>query len=44
MYRNGNLNNGYVTGGGAIAPVINLSDDYVGSMKGTGTMGDPYQA
>ncbi len=29
---------------GAIAPVINLSAEYVQTMKGTGTMTDPYQA
>ena len=27
----------------SVAPIINLSADYAGSMKGTGTMRDPYQ-
>ena len=27
----------------SVAPIINLSADYAGSMKGTGTMSDPYQ-
>ncbi len=29
--------------GGAVAPVINLSSEYVKTLKGTGTMTDPYQ-
>ena len=29
---------------GVIAPVINLSAEYVKTLKGTGTMSDPYQA
>ena len=29
--------------GGAVAPVINLSAEYVKTLKGTGTMTDPYQ-
>lgn len=30
--------------GGAVAPVINLSPEYVKTLRGTGTMTDPYQA
>ena len=42
---NGNYRYFYVTNtGGAVAPVINLSAEYAKSLKGTGTMADPYQA
>ncbi len=33
-----------VSGGGAVAPVINLSAEYVKTLRGTGTTTDPYQA
>ena len=40
----GNLINSSVyTAGGAAAPVINLSAKYVRTLRGTGTMTDPYQ-
>jgi len=32
-----------VSNGGAVAPVINLSAEYVKTLSGTGTMTDPYQ-
>ena len=38
------LNAYSVASGGAVSPVINLSAEYVQTMKGTGTMTDPYQA
>ena len=42
---NGNYKYFYVTNtGGSVAPVINLSAEYAKSLKGTGTMADPYQA
>ena len=42
---NGNYRYFYVTNtGGSVAPVINLSAEYAKSLKGTGTMADPYQA
>ncbi len=37
FYRN------YVYTGGAVAPVINLSAEYVKTLRGTGTTSDPYQ-
>ena len=40
----GSLVNAHVDGGGAVAPVINLSSEYVKTLKGTGTATDPYQA
>jgi len=41
---NSNLGGTDVHGtGGAVAPVINLSAEYVKTMNGTGTMTDPYQ-
>ena len=41
----GDLNGAFVNNtGGAVAPVINLSAEYAKSLKGTGTMADPYQA
>ena len=40
----GNLFNTNVDVGGAVAPVINLSAEYVKTMRGIGTMTDPYQA
>ena len=41
----GNLNGAYVySAGGAVAPVINLSAEYVKTLRGTGTTTDPYQA
>ena len=44
MGSNGNLNYCIVNRGGAVAPVINLSAEYVKTLKGTGTITDPYQA
>ena len=40
----GSLNYTYVYFGGAVAPVINLSSEYVKTLRGTGTTTDPYQA
>ena len=40
----GDLNLAYVYSGGAVAPVINLSAEYVKTLRGTGTTTDPYQA
>jgi len=39
----GNLDNPHVISSGAVAPVINLSAEYVKTLSGTGTMTDPYQ-
>ncbi len=39
----GQLINDGVGGSGAVAPVINLSAEYVKTLRGTGTMTDPYQ-
>ncbi len=44
VYTNGSLSNDYVSNGCAVAPVINLSAEYVKTLKGTGTMENPYQA
>lgn len=38
------LTHGFVYDSGAVAPVINLSAEYVSTLKGTGTMNDPYRA
>ncbi len=43
VYSNGGIYYYGLNNEAAVAPVINLSADYVGSMKGTGTMTDPYQ-
>ena len=40
----GNLSYNSVYRGGAVAPVINLSAEYVKTLRGTGTTTDPYQA
>lgn len=40
----GYLDRTYVYESGAVAPVINLSADYVATLRGTGTMTDPYRA
>lgn len=40
----GYLGNPSVGSLGAVAPVINLSSEYVATLKGTGTMSDPYTA
>ena len=40
----GYLSSHYVNVGVAVTPVINLSAEYVKTLRGTGTMGDPYQA
>ena len=40
----GQLGNYFVNGVGAVAPVINLSSEYVKTLRGTGTMTYPYQA
>ena len=39
----GGLDAANVNGSGAVAPVINLSAEYVKTLRGTGTMTDPYQ-
>lgn len=39
----GNLSYNEVYGAGAVAPVINLSADYVSTLTGTGTMTDSYR-
>ena len=46
VYLDGGVSSGHVDGiyGGGIAPVINLSAEYVKTLRGTGTMTDPYQA
>ncbi len=41
---NGRLLDNYMAYGGAVAPVINLSANYVKTLRGTGTMTNPYQA
>ena len=41
---NGNIYYRGVSSSGAVAPVINLSAEYVKTLRGTGTMTDPYQA
>ncbi len=41
---NGSLNYYNNEYGGAVAPVINLSSEYVKTLRGTGTMTDPFQA
>jgi len=41
---NSGLNIQTVNRGGAVAPVINLSANYVKTLRGKGTMTDPYQA
>jgi len=43
VHTNGCLTYTYVSNGGAVAPVINLSAEYVKTLRGTGTMTDPYQ-
>jgi len=40
----GQLGNYYVQIDGAVTPVINLSAEYAKTLRGTGTMTDPYQA
>ena len=40
----GELSLDYGPGGRALSPVINLSANYVKTLRGTGTMTDPYQA
>ena len=44
VYPSGQLNAYDVSNGGAVAPVINLSSEYVKTLRGTGTTTDPYQA
>jgi len=39
----GYLNVAFVNNGGAVAPVINLSAEYAKTLRGTGTIDDPYQ-
>ncbi len=41
--KNGSLYGDNVNYNGAVTPVINLSVDYVNTLRGTGTMTDPYQ-
>ena len=43
VYPNGALCSYTVNSEGAVVPVINLSAEYVKTLKGTGTMTDPYQ-
>ncbi len=43
VYNSGNLSSYGVNNGGAVAPVINLSAEYVKTLTGTGSMTDPYQ-
>ena len=43
VYSSGYLNYYYVSNtGGAVAPVINLKAEYVNTLRGTGTISDPY--
>ena len=44
VYTSGDLNYYNVDRGGAVAPVINLSAEYVKTLSGSGTITDPYQA
>ena len=44
VYSSGQLGYTHVHNVGAVAPVINLSYEYANTLKGTGTMTDPYQA
>ena len=44
VYTSPQLRTDLVHNGGAVAPVINLSAEYVKTLRGTGTMTDPYQA
>ncbi len=39
----GSLNDYFVSNGGGVVPVINLSAEYAKTLRGTGTMTDPYQ-
>ncbi len=42
VYNTGQLFNSNVRNGGAVAPVINLKAEYVNTLRGTGTISDPY--
>jgi len=44
VYTSGQLGYTHVHNVGAVAPVINLSYEYANTLRGTGTMTDPYQA
>ena len=43
-YLDHNVVDSVMDGGGGVAPVINLSANYVKTLRGKGTMTDPYQA
>lgn len=43
VYNKGDLYNNYVHSGGGVAPVINLSAEFVSTMSGNGTMFSPFE-